>query len=94
MHNAVANNHADPFAPLDVAQLRVAGVREATEMLKRERFVFVGAPNRWRRESAGRVSRADIRHGQDGGCVVVLYHWMHTAPEACQTVRTAIGSRS
>ena len=94
MHTAVANDSIDPFAPLDVSRLHVAGVREATELLKRERFVFVGAPNRWRRESAGRVTRADIRRGQDGGCVVVLYQWMHTAPARCQTARSAIGSLS
>lgn len=71
MHNAVANDSID--AGLD--QLHVSGIGEATELLKRERFVFVGAPNRWRREAGDRITRADIRRGRDGGCVVVLFHW-------------------
>ncbi len=80
MGNAVATSIPEPFAPLDVHQLHVADVPEATELLKRERFVFVGAPNRWRKEVNGRITRADIRRGHDGSCVVVLFQWQ--SPEA------------
>jgi len=94
MHKAVATTIAEPFTPLDVRQLRVAGVPEATELLKRERFVFVGAPNRWRRESDGRITRAEIRRGHDGSCVVVLFHWQQPQPRRCQAAANDLGSLS
>ena len=75
MHNAMARDTVETSEALNVSRLRVAGIPEATELLKRERFVFVGAPNRWRKESDGRITRADIRRGGDGSCVVVLFQW-------------------
>ncbi len=83
MHKAVARESIGPFAGQDVSQLRVAGIPEATELLKRERFVFVGAPNRWRKEADGRVTRADVRRSRDGSCVVVLVHWQQPAQARC-----------
>jgi len=60
---------------LNVSKLPVVGLSEATDLLRRERFIFVGAPNRWRKEMDGRITRADIRREHDGSCVVVLFHW-------------------
>ncbi|PWC36918.1 hypothetical protein [Azospirillum sp. TSO22-1] len=93
MGNAVATSITEPFTPLDVHQLHVAGVPEATELLKRERFVFVGAPNRWRKEVNGRITRADIRRGQDGRCVVVLFHWQQPQTR-CGGASNSVGSLS
>jgi hypothetical protein len=75
MHDAVARDTTPSQDALNVSRFRVEGIPEATELLKRERFVFVGAPNRWRKEAGGRVTRADIRRGGDGSCVVVLFQW-------------------
>lgn len=65
---------------LNFSQFPVRGVPEAMEFLRGERFVFVGAPNRWRKEMNGRVLRADIRPVRDGGCVVLLFQWQ-TRPD-------------
>ncbi|WP_448192305.1 hypothetical protein [Azospirillum sp. sgz301742] len=83
MHTAVARDTTPLPDALNVSRLHVAGIPEATELLKRERFIFVGAPNRWRREADGRITRADIRRGGDGSCVVVLFHWQQPRPHRC-----------
>ena len=93
MEKAVATSVTEPREPLDVHHLHVAGVPEATELLKRERFVFVGAPNRWRKEVNGRITRADIRRGQDGRCVVVLFQWQQPQTR-CGHARNSVGSLS
>lgn len=94
MLKAVALTTTDPFAPLDVRHLHVAGIPEATELLKRERFVFVGAPNRWRKEANGRITRADIRRGHGGGCVVVLFQWQQPQPRRCRPDLHVVGPMS
>ncbi|HYG84874.1 MAG TPA: hypothetical protein VD978_01305 [Azospirillum sp.] len=75
MRNSLAPHTDDPSNELNFSKFLVSGVPEATEYLRSERFVFVGAPNRWRKEIDGSVVRADIRPNPDGGCVVLLFQW-------------------
>lgn len=75
MCKALASDDGISPAALNFSRLALSGIPEATAFLKGERFVFVGAPNRWRKEEDGSVLRADIRPHHDGGCVVLLFQW-------------------
>ena len=57
MRNPLASHTDDPSNELNFSKFLVSGIPEATEYLRSERFVFVGAPNRWRKELEGSVGQ-------------------------------------
>lgn len=58
---------------MEVETLYFRTVEGAVEFLRSEGFLFQGAPNRWKKDSEGKVLRADIHISGARHATVVIY---------------------